>query len=42
MFKNEKWTDQENIDYSYNDNRKNTEKTHMNFRVEKNVKCNYW
>lgn len=26
MFKNEKWVDLENIDYSYNDNKKTSEK----------------
>lgn len=35
IFKNEKWIDEENIDYSCNDNRKNSEKNHMNFREEK-------
>lgn len=35
MFKNEKWIDQENTGYSYNVNRENSEKTHMNFRGKK-------
>lgn len=35
MFKNGKWVHLENIDYSYNDNRQSSEKTHMSFREEK-------
>lgn len=41
MFRNEKWIVQENTEYSYKDNRKNSEKKYE-FKRRKNVKCNYW
>lgn len=44
MFQNEKWVHLENIDYSYNDNRKKQWKKHMNFREENmsNVIIDNW